>query len=712
MTAYSTPEVSAAAATESARTLLALDGGNSKTDVLLVREDGTVLARQRSGPFIPHLVGPERAVDLLAPDIELVLASAPGGRVNLIAGYLANADLPIEEELIASAIASHGWSDAVLVENDTLAMLRTGTSAGHGVAAVCGAGINCVGVGENGERVRFPALGRITGDWGGGIGIAKEVLWYTSRAHDGRGPATSLSHAVAEHFGLPHAAAVAEGMHLRTIDYDRMHEIVPLLLREANAGDPIARSIVHRQAQEVALLVTNALERLRLTDGHSGGGARRRNARVRRATAGGRGDRDHPGRGPRRAHRRRQGPPHPRLRAAWARGTSGPGGRGCRPGRAQRTPSRHALFKNPRNDWSLTTMAERLRMGVAGTGYWASVTHAPAVVASAHWDLAAVWGRNPDAAAALAQAMPGEVSAFADFDDFLDAVDAVTFALPPDVQAPLALRAINAGKHVLLEKPISLDAHQADEMVAAADRTGVATAVFFTMLYDPRIRAIIASAASSPALLGGTGLWLGSALNDDNPFNTPWRHVHGGLWDLGPHALSVLWTTVGPIVDVAAHAGDKDLRHLVLTHASGATSTVSMTLRAPDAADGFSTTLWGEQGRVVVPVDDVDSLAALTRRSRRARRGRGCRPHRSPVRRRALAATSCDCSRAPSARWPRPSERRNRDDALARGGLPLARRRRGGRARRCAARPRSDHVPGRDVAREHRHGNLLSCRPV
>lgn len=257
-------------------------------------------------------------------------------------------------------------------------------------------------------------------------------------------------------------------------------------------------------------------------------------------------------------------------------------------------------------------MTQAMRMGVAGTGYWARVTHAPAVVAAAQWDLAGVWGRNAGAAELLASSIPGDAAAFTDFDAFLDAVDAVTFALPPDVQAPLALRALEAGKHVLLEKPISLDAAQADAMVAAAERTGAASVVFFTMLYDPRIRAIIASAKGEPPLLGGSGLWLGSALNDDNPFNTPWRHVHGGLWDLGPHALSVLWTTVGPIVDVAAHRGSGDLRHLVLTHASGATSTTTVTLRAPDAADGFATTVWGETGRVEIPVDDVDALKALT----------------------------------------------------------------------------------------------------
>src|SRR6187551_2961068 len=89
------------------KTVLALDGGNSKTDIVLVSEDGTVIARTRSGPFIPHMVGAARAVDLLAPDIERVLESAPGGRVDLIAGYLANADLPIDEKRIAAAISSH-----------------------------------------------------------------------------------------------------------------------------------------------------------------------------------------------------------------------------------------------------------------------------------------------------------------------------------------------------------------------------------------------------------------------------------------------------------------------------------------------------------------------------------------------------------------------------------------------------------------------------
>lgn len=244
------------------RTVIAIDGGNSKTDAVLVTEHGEVLARARSGPFIPHIVGAVDAVASLTTAIESLLAQARRPRVDLIAAYLANADLPIEEQRLYDAFISYDWAHRVVVENDTLALLRTGTSEAHGVAVVCGAGINAVGVGLDGSRVRFPALGRITGDWGGGLGLAKQALWSTSRFLDGRGPATSLATLVAEHFGYASAVDVSIAMHLSELDYDRMHEIVPLLLDAAADGDPVAAGIVERQAREIVLLVETTLRRL------------------------------------------------------------------------------------------------------------------------------------------------------------------------------------------------------------------------------------------------------------------------------------------------------------------------------------------------------------------------------------------------------------------------------------------------------------------
>jgi len=249
-----------------------------------------------------------------------------------------------------------------------------------------------------------------------------------------------------------------------------------------------------------------------------------------------------------------------------------------------------------------------VRFGLAGTGYWAQVAHARALTTTDGAELAAVWGRNPAAAAALADRHGA--AAHSDFGAFLREVDAVAFSLPPDVQSELALDAAAAGKHLLLEKPLALSAASADALADAVTAAGVASVVFFTARFQPDIRAWLAEAAGPP-WSGAHVVWLGSALDDASPFNTPWRQREGGLWDLGPHALSVLTQALGPVVSVLADGGPGDVSHLILRHATGATSTVTVTLQAPPGLDGFNLALWGERGRSPMPPLADDPVTAL-----------------------------------------------------------------------------------------------------
>ncbi|WP_035794110.1 N-acetylglucosamine kinase [Kitasatospora mediocidica] len=251
--------------------VLAIDAGNSKTDVALIGADGSLLGTARGGGFAPQVLGPEAAVATLAPLVAAVAAQAglPVGAVlaNHVSACLANADLPLEERLLEDAIAAHGWGRSSAVANDTFGLLRAGTDTPRGVAVVCGAGINCAGLLPDGRTARFPALGHLTGDWGGGAGMAAEAMWHANRAEDGRGPGTALAPAIAAHFDLPSAGAVAEGVHLGQLAPTRLHEIVPVIFRCAEDGDPAALELIDRQADEIVRMARVALARLGLLDG-------------------------------------------------------------------------------------------------------------------------------------------------------------------------------------------------------------------------------------------------------------------------------------------------------------------------------------------------------------------------------------------------------------------------------------------------------------
>ncbi len=276
----------------------------------------------------------------------------------------------------------------------------------------------------------------------------------------------------------------------------------------------------------------------------------------------------------------------------------------------------------------MTTPARPLRFGLVGTGHWARVTHAPALASTEGIEFAAVWGRNPEAAAALA-ARHGAV-AYRDLGDFLAGLDGVAFSVPPDVQSEIAVRAASAGKHLLLEKPIATSDADADRLVRAVQDGGVASVVFFTARFQPDVRAWLADAARQDRWAGGCAVWLGSAWQASSPFNTPWRREHGGLWDLGPHVVSLLWASLGPVASVTADAGRADVTYLVLHHESGASSTVTLTLSASEAAAGFDLYLWGEHGRSAAPAEAAQAEAplrvALTELAANARSGRVAHP--------------------------------------------------------------------------------------
>ncbi|MGW0431222.1 Gfo/Idh/MocA family protein [Micromonospora sp. NPDC003197] len=251
-----------------------------------------------------------------------------------------------------------------------------------------------------------------------------------------------------------------------------------------------------------------------------------------------------------------------------------------------------------------------LRVGLFGTGHWAAKTHAAALAAHPGTELAGVWGR--DLAKATTLAKQYDVPAFDDVDALIGAVDAVAVALPPDVQAAVAVRAAAAGRHLLLDKPLALSTQDADRVVAAAQQTGVASLVFFTNRFEPNIASFVAATAAAGGWQGARVNMFASIFESGSPYGgSAWRRERGGLWDVGPHALSVILPVLGRVTEVAAMDGPRNTVHLLLQHGAEATSTVSLTLDAPAAAVGGETVFYGENGVERMPAREGTPVEAL-----------------------------------------------------------------------------------------------------
>jgi predicted dehydrogenase len=250
-----------------------------------------------------------------------------------------------------------------------------------------------------------------------------------------------------------------------------------------------------------------------------------------------------------------------------------------------------------------------MRIGLIGSGYWARRVHGASAARHPRAELVGVWGRDAGRTAEAAAAL--ETRPFADLDQLIAETDALTFAVPPEVQAGIALQAARAGKHLLLEKPLATSAEQARELEQAVERARVASIVFFTRRFVPEHQSWLRHLEETGGWVCGRAEVTASIFVEGNPFgDSPWRKEKGALWDVGPHALSVLWPALGDVIGVVAGAGRGDQVHLVLEHTDGRSSTLSLSLTAPVAAIGNATYVYGEHGRETAPTVAADPVAA------------------------------------------------------------------------------------------------------
>ena len=221
---------------------------------------------------------------------------------------------------------------------------------------------------------------------------------------------------------------------------------------------------------------------------------------------------------------------------------------------------------------------EKVRWGVLGTAVIARSSTIPAMKTADNCELYAIAGRSPEKAKRFQEEF-GFERAYGSYDALLanPRVEAVYIPLPNDLHCEWVIRALNAKKHVLCEKPLALNAAQAEEMFRAAEANGVCLMEAFAYQHSPIVAALKRELDSGVI---GEVRYLESAFIGGlpKPGDYRWRKEAGGgaAYDLGCYAVSMALRMLGEEpreIRAAAHFNEQGIdlfTSMLFTYGNGA----------------------------------------------------------------------------------------------------------------------------------------------
>lgn len=227
-----------------ARAVLGVDGGNTKTEAVVADEDGSVLGYGRSGcSDIYGAASSEAALEELDRAVNEALAEA-GRHAREIAAAtfsLAGADWPEDFDFLRREMRERGFSRNVSVYNDALAPLRAGSDGFTGVAVVCGTGA-AVGARSAAGHLWHASWWL---DVQGARQLGGRALHAVMHADLGLGPATSMTEAVLEAYGAPSVEALIHRLTQRVSGRWLPDPAARVLVAQAESRDPVAIGIAN-----------------------------------------------------------------------------------------------------------------------------------------------------------------------------------------------------------------------------------------------------------------------------------------------------------------------------------------------------------------------------------------------------------------------------------------------------------------------------------
>lgn len=243
--------------------VLGLDAGGTKTVCLLADEHGTILAEGRGPGANLHSAGELEVEKVLHEVMEDALGDRDIAPAAICLG-IAGVDREDEMRTVRAIMRRIGHKSRVLVVNDALIALVAGAKDAPGIVIIAGTGSIVYGRNAGGEAARAGGWGHMVGDEGSGYWIGREAVAAVMRAADGRGPATRLSDAILEHFGVSDVSRLPRIVYDREVPRMSVATLGPIVETAASGGDAVAMRILERAVDELVLGALSVATRLEM----------------------------------------------------------------------------------------------------------------------------------------------------------------------------------------------------------------------------------------------------------------------------------------------------------------------------------------------------------------------------------------------------------------------------------------------------------------
>lgn len=253
--------------------LAGVDGGATKTRVVIADQNGAPLGEGAAGPTNVQVVGVETAADNLAAALRAALASTPyhafpALRLTLgVAGLDGPNDAPSVAAFITQALSRLHVRASWVAVNDAVIAWAGALDGEPGGIVISGSGAAAVAVNREGQIFHADGLGHWLGDDGSGFAIGRAGARAAARALEDRGPRTLLSESLLIHAGEPLAAWAARLVEDDGLAHRSLADFAPCVVDAAAKGDTIAHAILTDAGNALAASGASVLRRAGLRAG-------------------------------------------------------------------------------------------------------------------------------------------------------------------------------------------------------------------------------------------------------------------------------------------------------------------------------------------------------------------------------------------------------------------------------------------------------------